>query len=344
MTAGLPTGVRRVLVVCPTWIGDTVMATGPLRRLRAARPDAQLVGLVRPGFDALLDGSAIFDELVVATNRGAFGPVVLGRRLRALGPDAALLLPNSFRWALTARLGRIPRRVGFARDGRGPLLTHPVAMPAERPLAAVAQYARVIGAALGEEVAVAPPRLAVTGAQSAAAERLMHDAPPPRAVLNPGANRPAKRWPADRFAALAAGLAARGMSVAVTGGPAERDLVAEVVRRARDAGATAVDLVERGIDLGALKGVLDRAAVLVTNDTGPRHVAVALGTPTVTLYGPTDHRWTTLPGTPEHPLLAEPFLPETLVADDRPRLCTIERISVGDVLAGVERLLAAVRA
>ena len=91
--------------------------------------------------------------------------------------------------------------------------------------------------------------------------------------------------------------------------------------------------------LSSLKAVIQRAAVLITNDTGPRHIAAALGTPVVTLFGPTDHRWTTLCGVRERILLAEPFLPEELVADRHPKSCAIEKISVQDVVAAVDGLL-----
>ncbi|MHC5114978.1 MAG: glycosyltransferase family 9 protein, partial [Planctomycetota bacterium] len=81
------------------------------------------------------------------------------------------------------------------------------------------------------------------------------------------------------------------------------------------------------------------AALLVTNDTGPRHLAAALGTPVVTLFGPTDHRWTTLADIRERRLLAEPFLPAELVADRHPKVCTIDRIEVEDVLAAAAGML-----
>jgi ADP-heptose:LPS heptosyltransferase len=122
----------------------------------------------------------------------------------------------------------------------------------------------------------------------------------------------------------------------VTGSPAERALVHGV---ADGIGQGAINLVERGMDLGALKAVLARADLLITNDTGPRHIAAAVGTPVVGLFGPTDHRWTILPGVVERRLLAEPFLPEELAADDRPTMCAIERIPVEDVVAAAKAVL-----
>ena len=78
---------------------------------------------------------------------------------------------------------------------------------------------------------------------------------------------------------------------------------------------------------------------MVANDTGPRHLAVALGIPTVALFGPTDHRWTTLKGARERILVGEPFLPEERVANQHPETCRVDRISVGDVLHAVKTTL-----
>src|SRR5690606_38596979 len=160
------------------------------------------------------------------------------------------------------------------------------------------------------------------------------------AVLNPGGNNEAKRWPADRFARVAEHLIERhGMRVLVNGAPAERDVVHAVVNgvneRMRDRCAALCDL---GVTLGSLQGVVRRASIMVTNDTGPRHIAGALGVKLVTLFGPTDHRWTTIPTRPggeELILVADPSLPAEEVANDHPERCRIDRITTESVLAGV---------
>jgi heptosyltransferase-2 len=100
-----------------------------------------------------------------------------------------------------------------------------------------------------------------------------------------------------------------------------------------------VDLAQRGVTLGALKAVMQRAQLLVTNDTGPRHIAAAFGTPSVVFFGPTDRRWTVLPGVRERHLVAEPFLLEECIADDHPEACTVDRIALGDALFAADALL-----
>ncbi|MHC4589670.1 MAG: lipopolysaccharide heptosyltransferase II [Planctomycetota bacterium] len=335
----IPPSVRSLLIVCPSWVGDTIMATPLLRAAREALPQARIIAACRRGLDELLAGSPWLDEVIAGdtkTTRGMFG---LARRLRRLAPEAAILLPNSFRSALLARLAGAARRVGYIRYGRSVLLSRGLAPPRPKvPVPALGSYARLGAWALGTEAIDARMELFVTDDQQAEAARLVEGVGRPYAVLCPGANKAAKRWPADRFALVADSLSGRGLAVAATGSPSERGVVAEV---AAAAGATVWDLAERGITLGSLKAVIADADLMITNDTGPRHIAAAVGTPVVTLFGPTDHRWTTIECPHERILVADPFLPETLVADDHARHCAITRVPVADVLAAAGQLLAA---
>jgi heptosyltransferase-2 len=339
----LPSDAERLLVVCPSWVGDTVMATPVLRAVREHAPRARIVAAVRPGLEPLLDGAPWIDEILPLDPRGMVGPIRAAAALRRRRPQAALLLPNSFRTALTVRLAGIPVRVGYDRDGRGLLLTARLAAARRSgPVPMVDYFLELARFATGRADVAGRLELAVTAAEEEAADALLAGISGPFALLNPGANRPDKRWPAERFARVADALADRhGLAAAVTGAPAERPIAREVAARAR---RPVVDLAARGVTLGSLKAVARRAALLVTNDTGPRHVAAALGTAVVTLFGPTDHRWTTLHAPHERLLLAEPFLPEEEIADRHPALCAIERITVGDVLAACAALLDASRA
>lgn len=166
----------------------------------------------------------------------------------------------------------------------------------------------------------------------------------PLVILNPGGNDPAKRWPADRFAALADYLVTNHhATVLVSGAPSERELVdsivAEAASRSPQSAERIVNAARLGVNIGSLKALIARARLLVTNDTGPRHIAAALGTPCVVLFGPTDHRWTTIPAPDEVRILADPTLPDEEVANDHPDRCKIDRIGTGDVVAAVNRLL-----
>lgn len=341
MTSRAPLeGAKRILVVMPTWVGDACMATPSLEALAAfARArGARLEALARPGIDALLEGHPALDA--VHASRMRLGLRDIAQELRPLRTpriDAAVLLPNSWRSALVARLCGARKVVGYARGGRGVLLTHRLpAPPRGRPVPATDYYAALAAfATSGSSPSARPMSLAATDADIAGAERLLGPGQPVL-LVNPGANREDKRWPAARFAQAARDVAARhGLRIAVTGGPSESALVAEV-----SSACGGIDLVARGVTLRTLKGVMRRSAILLCNDTGPRHIAAALGTPCVALFGPTDHRWTSpLPGARERLLVAEPFLDDAHVADAMPQACTIERICVGDVAHAAAALL-----
>jgi heptosyltransferase-2 len=348
----------RLLVVMPSWVGDVVMATAALRELRDGLPGAFIGGLVRPGLEELLAGTRFFDEVHVERARGMMGPKRVAARVRGRMYDTALLLTNSFSTALITRLAFIPRRVGYDRDGRGLLLTDRLAPERDgrrfRCASAVDYYLRAARAVLGPAggqggrgAGEREPRLelGVTPAQETAGAEVLRRAgvgPGERyAVVNPGANDVAKRWPAERFGAVAAHLVARhGLKVLVNGAPAEADVCAEVVRAAGEGGRV-VALPGLGTTIGSMKAVVRGAAVMVTNDTGPRHVAAAFGVPCVSLFGPTDPRWTTLPesGTPHEEVVADPTLPSEEVADNHPERCAIVKIGVDRVIGAVDRVL-----
>ncbi|MBX3356819.1 MAG: glycosyltransferase family 9 protein [Phycisphaeraceae bacterium] len=357
----------RLLVVLPSWVGDAVMATPALRLLRDSLKGSFIGALARPGIDDVLAGTGLFDQVHVERARGVMGPKNVAAKIRPMRYGAALLLTNSFSTALITRLAFIPRRIGYDRDARGLLLTERL-QPARRqaphhgfaPVPAVEYYLRAARAVVGGEAAAGRPlqlELATSAADEAMADEMLrratpplHTGPRPLAVLNPGANNEAKRWPGERFARIGSRLATEhGMNVVVTGAPAEAELCEEIAaesrRHATDA-APIASLAAFGGTLGALKAVVRRCAIMVTNDTGPRHIAAAFGVPRVVLFGPTDRRWTTLPHddrAEEREILADPTLPDSEVADDHPERCRIDRIEFGRVAEEVDCLLAGVR-
>jgi len=355
----------RLLVVMPSWVGDAVMATPALRLLRDAIPGATIGGLMRPGIDQVLAGLDSLDELHVFRPQGMMAPKRGANLVRPRRYDTALLLTNSFSTALITRLAFIGRRVGYDRDGRGMLLTQKLRAP-KRPdgswaiIPAVTYYHHAAAALLdpsapeleapaldrADRVDLPLPagtrmELACTERDEAAAADLFTraalDPGAPYAVLNPGGNDELKRWPTDRFAALADHLAgAHGVRIFVAGSPAEAGLGRAIAERAS---CNVTALPDLGLTLGALKPILARARLLVTNDTGPRHIAAALGTPVVSLFGPTDARWTTIPFKREAVVLADPDLPPGESANDHPSRCAITRISTERVVEAANGLL-----
>ncbi|USN99270.1 MAG: glycosyltransferase family 9 protein [Phycisphaeraceae bacterium] len=374
-----PDPILRLLIVLPSWVGDAVMATPALIRLREALPGAFIGALARPGLDHLLEGLAtpegrtVIDEFHTARASGVMGHKYTAAKLRPRRYDTALLLTGSFSTALTVRVAGIPRRVGYDRDARGVLLTRrlrpPRAAGSWAIVPAVGYYwhaaSALVDPATSEALATPPldrPDRVKTilpegtllslpisdrDEQDAANVRTSAflDPTTPFAILNPGGNNPAKRWPADRFAALADHLArAHDLTVLVNGSPAEADLCREIAEAAKS--ARAIPLPDHAHTLGALKVLCRDARLMVTNDTGPRHIAAALGCPLVSLFGPTDARWTSIPVRPlatgepsERILLADPTLPPDQSANDHPDRCSIGRIAPNDVIAAADALL-----
>ena len=338
----MTTTPEHLMVVMPSWIGDIVMATPALRALKEAHPKMRITATIRPGLRPILEGAPFVDAIEEAGFRGLLGPVKDGRRLAKLAPDTALLFPNSPRSALFARVSGSTRRIGYATQGRRWLLTDPIDPIKARkgtstPTTTLDDYARLVEEAFGIEVRDRTPRLGLSEEQRSAGDRLLEGVDGPFVVLNPGANREDKRWSAESFAAVADDLRSnREVTILVNGSPAEAELITRVVELARPG---LIDLPARGGSIAALKSVISRSELLITNDTGPRHLAAGLGTPSVVLFGPTDRRFTVLPEIRERHLVAEPFLTEEHVADDHAKACRIGRISVGDVLHAARTLL-----
>lgn len=344
----------RLLIVLPSWVGDVAMATPTLRAIRNAYPGVFIAGMARAGIDELLESSGLVDEVLVVRSSGVMGIKRAAARARPLRFDAALLLKNSFSSALMARVAGIPRRIGYDRDVRGMLLTDALDPPRRpdgswEPISAVRYYWNLAAAYLLDGAGrptsgMGTMELDVSPAQAAAGEEILSKAGVGRhdrvAMLNPGANAAVKRWPADRFAAIADRLSERGWKVLVNGSPAEADVVAAVLAACR--GPAPVALPTLGIRLGSLKHVIRRANLVVTNDTGPRHMAAALGTPLVSLFGPTDVRWAiipTRPGAPEACVIADPTLPPELIANDHHDRCAMTKISVDRAWEAVESVI-----
>ena len=359
----------RLLVVLPSWVGDVVMATPTIRRIRDAMPGIFIGALCRPGIDQLLSGNTLFDELHVFQPHGMMASKKAANKVRPRQYDSALLLTNSFSTALITRLAFIPRRIGYNRDTRGMLLTDPLTPPRNADKSwkltpAIDYYWNLSSHLLDEdpidwsihtpstctEIPLALPNgtymeLGASDTDREKAKQILAEAqigPDDRyAVLNPGGNNEAKRWPADRFAQLADHLHdVHALRVLINGSPAESDLCDEIITHSS---STPISLPKLGNTLGALKPIIEGASIMITNDTGPRHIAAALATPLVTLFGPTDPRWTTIPTKPlpngspsETIIVADPTLPASESANDHPERCSIENIPFSAVSEAVD--------
>ena len=287
---------ERIVVFLPNWVGDAVMFTPTLRAIRARYERAHLALLARPAPAAALAPNAWAQETIV--DRG--GALASACALRRRRFDLAVLGPNSFRSALLARLGGARRRLGYNRDGRGFLLTDKLAPPRSADgrfaVTPALDYYLELGAHLGCDVSDRRMELAVGDSDAARAEALLSEAgvEPGRPVVlvNPGASfGPSKLYPPERFAAVADALVDRRKAqIIINAAPSER-AYADAVEAAM-AHRPAANLARVDNTLGLLKAVVARSDLLITNDTGARHLAAALGASVVTIFGSTDPGWT----------------------------------------------------
>ena len=273
-----------IIVRAPNWLGDTVMALPALAALRAHAREARLVVVGR--WATLLAGQGVADALLPYPARGR-ARRGLHRALAADPPDVAVLLPNSLESALAARRWGARRIVGFDTDGRGALLTDRLPLPAPR-LHQVDEYAALVRAVGAPDVAATPTwrRAPDRGLDAEAAALLVPLGGGPLVGLHLGAaGGSAKQWGPTAFAALARRLARDGLVPVLLGGPTDTLMEAAVLDAGH--GQPVASLVGRDRP-ALLPALLGRLACLVSGDTGVAHLAAALGTPTVTLFGPTD--------------------------------------------------------
>jgi heptosyltransferase-2 len=328
---------RRILVRGVNWLGDAVMSTPALLRLRQAHPDAHITLLTPAKLQDLWAQHPALNAVLPFTPEETVFAVA--RRLKAEAFDTALILPNSTRSALESWLARIPHRVGAAHVSRNLLLTVRVPRRREevrmhkpsrgeilrrlsgtevtRPIPSGAHHLLHylhLAASLKADPAPLPPLIAVTP-QEVEAVRKRFQAPPRSGSalllgLNPGAEYgPAKRWPEDRFVDTAIALQRQlGCHWWIFGGPADVPLASALAKRIMAGGGGAAESVRclaGQTSLRELCAALRACDVLLTNDSGPMHLAAALGTPVVVPFGSTS------------PELTAPGLPASVLANPR---------------------------
>ena len=266
----------------PNWVGDVVMAGPALRALRERLPGVWIAWGCRPYVRRLLDAMPWKDEVLVEEG-GRLGFV---RRLRAGRFRTALLLPSSFGSAFEAWASGVPRRIGYGGHGRGCLLTDRLKLPAA-PVYMGRLYGALAAVMTGEPPSGSMSLLPAPEDEARAGALWRELGLEGKRVVGlvPGASYgSAKCWPPGHFAALGRALAHSLLLY----GPGEEGIAREVLSEAPGVLPVGPDKA----DLGVLVAVMKRLSVAVTNDTGPRHIAEALGVPTVTLVGPMDPRYT----------------------------------------------------
>ena len=327
----------RVLAIRPDHIGDVLLAGPALSRLRAGRPDDAITLMTGPWSAQV--ARRLPGPDTVETHRftayarsgrrrvpgmGVLDVLRLARRIRSGGWDAVFIMrDDDFPSAWAAALAGVPVRVGHPVAGVTPFLTH--ALPAEmRPAHVTAAGVALVHAALGEGAtsgrssitphpANDPLRLRLEEEDEAAAARWLAALgelgsvdPAGPVAIHPGAGTAVKRWTALKWAAVARPVCAPGEPLILTGSESERpftDAIARLLRQDVPGGAggphPVLDLAGR-TDIGALAALYARCRLVLGPDSGPLHIAAAVGTPSVSLFGPADPLRFGPWGPPEH--------------------------------------------
>ena len=287
--------IRRILIRATNWVGDAVMSMPACEAVRENFPEAHITVLARPWVTPLYERHPAVDELIpYSRGNGAlkdsaeFLRVI--RLLRTLHFDMAVLFQNAFEAAFLARLGGIKIRVGYNTDARGFLLSHSVVRGTEVLKLHQVEYYLTVLRALGWNAPTRDPVLravpeAVTRARALLSSKGINDQDW-LVGLSPGAAYgPAKRWPVERFAAVAnRAIKEWGAKVAVIGTQKEKELGETLISSAAPGVVNFCGMT----GLGDALALIQRCQMFVTNDSGLMHVAAALRVPTVAIFGSTD--------------------------------------------------------
>jgi len=295
-----------IVVRVPNWIGDAVMCLPALMDLRDHFPHAKITILARPTIGEMLSGHPGVDEVMIyahqSEHKGLIGLLNLVRLVRRKQFDRAVLFQNAFEAAVIAWAAGIPSRIGYATDGRKWLLSESAPRPDRTPLHHTRYYQRLVMTITHSAGKDRAPQLFLSPEGKSGCVRKFPDVFAPSdgmlIGINPGSvYGSAKRWMSERFAEVGDMLVERitkecsGTPPArcvLIGGKGEEVLGQNISRRMRYkpmvlSGKTTIQ---------ELMGVLSRCSLLVTNDTGPMHVAQALGVPVTAVFGSTDPRTT----------------------------------------------------
>lgn len=293
--------MKRILVMRFRALGDVLLGTPLLAALRTAYPAARIDYLVDDTLAPLVEGSPVLDRVLAYPRRARprwLSDLRWGLRLRRERYDLVLDLQGSTTSALFTLLSGAPRRHGYRVRHRHFFYTEkaPRVWPAERGR----PYAPVNHFLLVDSLGIAPGSLDLRLPPAPAEER--NPLPPgdgPSLLVAPGATWTSKQWPPSHYAEVACTLLAEGWRVTLLGGPSEQALLGEIAARSGAA-------VLASTDIATLLAAVRHADLLLSTDSGARHVAVGVGTPSLALFGPSDPSiWSV--DDPRHPLLRLPL-------------------------------------
>jgi heptosyltransferase II len=296
-----PLESRRLLIRGTNWVGDAVMSVPALKLIRKIFPNAHISLLVRPWVKDIYSGVDFVDAVLEVdkehVHRGMRGIRLLAAELRNMRFDTAILLQNAFEAAYLAWAAGIPIRLGYSRDSRRLFLTHPARRAPELQNLHQAYY--YLGILWAAGLTSVPPwkdpecrpslRIPVRATDRSKAVQILRDhgiAPGERIVgLNPGAYYGgAKRWLSERYAQVAEALIEKsGIRIVLLGSAQERLISDEIAGNMK----YKPTVLAGRTSLGELMGLIEQCTLLITNDSGPMHIAAALDTPQIAIFGST---------------------------------------------------------
>lgn len=331
--------LKKIVVRGTNWIGDAVMTTPALSALRTQFPDAEIVMLANPLVAELFEFHPHVDRVMIydrkGYHRGIAGFIRIVKELRSQKFDAAILLQNAIEAALLAVFSGIPRRAGYTTDGRRLLLNYPVTVTAHDKRMHHTDYYCQLLQRLGINDGDGQLCLACTEEEKAWAASVLES--DNVIAINPGAAYgSAKRWLPERFATVADTLAKRyDAKIVLTGGPGEKEIGKDIAAAMT---VPSINMVGK-TSVRQMMAILAHSRLLVSNDSGPMHVASAFAVPIVAVFGSTDHT-TTCPASESVKIVRK----ETECAPCLLRQCPTDHrcmtaISADDVLEAAYELL-----
>lgn len=336
---------EKILVWLPSPMGDAILSAPALRALRKGRGDSHITLLANRTVRDILSPCAFNDAWIDCEEANI---VLLGLKLRKHRFDTVILFKNSFSAGLGAFLSGAPKRAGYARDGRGLFLTQKLkplvgSDGRYKPVSMIDYYLEIVGAlgcsADGRHTELAVDEGDVLSLSGKLPAVISSDAP--LVILVPGGGfGPSKFWPAERFARIADRLVETyNAMVAISVAPnrIEESIASGICASSEN---KLINLARNPLSLGELKALFADASLVITNDTGPRHIAAALGRNTITLFGPNNPEWTRADYANEIQLSSPvPCAPCDKPTCKQPQHLCMENITVEMVWDAVEKIL-----
>jgi heptosyltransferase-2 len=287
----------KILIWLPSPMGDAILCTPALRAIRQHFKDAEITFFANSTVNQILSPTRFNHAWLTQQNKS---PLAVAKILSARKFTHAVLFKNSFASALVCFLARIPSRIGYAREGRGFLLTQRLYPPklsrtTFKPVPMI-DYYLAIASWLGAETSDRKLELLIDPHQNRKLQAKLPqiaEAKGPLVILVPGgAFGPSKCWPGERFAETADWLISNyhaTVVISVASDPLEQKIATQICSKSAH---KLINLAQTPLTLGELKALFTVADLVISNDTGPRHIATALQRKLITLFGPNDPAWT----------------------------------------------------